>query len=59
MTLFFITAFISSLIVLYYPETLNTTLPDTVEEAEKIGDNPKGLFGICWNKIKKTNQRDH
>ncbi|XP_055693803.1 solute carrier family 22 member 3-like [Lutzomyia longipalpis] len=59
MTLFFSTAFISSLIILHYPETLNTTLPDTVQEAEKIGDNSKGLVGIWWDKIKRKDQRDH
>ncbi|XP_059608122.1 solute carrier family 22 member 3-like [Phlebotomus argentipes] len=57
MTLFFSTAFISSLIILQYPETLNTTLPDTVQEAEKIGANSRGLFGVCWSKIRRREER--
>lgn len=30
---------ISGVLALLFPETLNTTLPDTVEEAENIGKN--------------------
>ncbi|GAB0089510.1 hypothetical protein DMENIID0001_040640 [Sergentomyia squamirostris] len=57
MTLFFSTAFISSLIILHYPETLHTTLPDTIQEAEKIGANSKGLYGVCWSKIRRKQER--
>lgn len=30
---------VSGLLGLLFPETLNTTLPDTVEQAENIGKN--------------------
>lgn len=37
--LFGCTAIVSGLLVLQFPETLNTKLPDTVEEAENLGRN--------------------
>ncbi|KAK5650491.1 hypothetical protein RI129_001520 [Pyrocoelia pectoralis] len=37
LTLFVSTAFIAGVLSLLFPETMNTTLPDTIKEAEKIG----------------------
>lgn len=37
--LFGSTSIISGLLILRFPETLNTNLPDTIEEAEQLGQN--------------------
>lgn len=44
--LFGSSAIVSGLLVLQFPETLNTTLPDTVEEAENLGRKIKRKIEI-------------
>lgn len=46
---------LSGLLALQFPETLNTILPDTVEEAENIGKNiPKTVDNIGQNTQKTS-----